>query len=127
VALNARCGHSEDLSMGVVDRTMFHSDNSYFYPSCRILARRYRTNTVSNTAFRGFGGPQGMLFAERMMDHLAYTLSKDPLDVRKDNFYKTGRDHTPYGMQVSENLLQDLVGQLEKSCDYRARRAEITA
>jgi xanthine dehydrogenase large subunit len=127
VALNARCGHSEDLSMGVVDRTMFHSDNSYFYPTCRILTRRYRTNTVSNTAFRGFGGPQGMLFAERMMDHLAYTLSKDPLDVRKDNFYKSGRDHTPYGMQVSDNLLHDLVGQLERTSDYRARREEITA
>ena len=100
VALNARCGHSEDLSMGVVDRTMFHSDNSYFYPTCRVLTRRMRTNTVSNTAFRGFGGPQGMTFAERMMDHVAYTLGKDPLEIRKLNFYQGDRDHTPYGMKV---------------------------
>jgi len=127
VALNARCGHSEDLSMGVVDRTMFHSDNSYFYPSCRVLTRRLRTNTVSNTAFRGFGGPQGMTFAERMMDHVAYTLGKDPLEIRKANFYQGDRDHTPYGMKVEDNLLQPLVAQLEASSDYWARREEITA
>jgi len=127
VALNARCGHSEDLSMGVVDRTMFHSDNSYFYPTCRVLTRRLRTNTVSNTAFRGFGGPQGMTFAERMMDHVAYTLGKDPLEIRKLNFYQGDRDHTPYGMKVEDNLLQPLVAQLEASSDYWARREEITA
>jgi xanthine dehydrogenase large subunit len=61
VTLSARCGYSEDLSLGVVDRSMFHADNAYYYPACRILTRRMRTNTVSNTAFRGFGGPQGML------------------------------------------------------------------
>jgi xanthine dehydrogenase large subunit len=127
VVLNARCGHSEDLSMGVVDRTMFHSDNSYFYPTCRVLTRRMRTNTVSNTAFRGFGGPQGMTFAERMMDHVAYTLGKDPLEIRKANFYQVDRDHTPYGMKVEDNLLQPLVAQLEASSDYWARREEITA
>ncbi|MEB3323469.1 MAG: molybdopterin cofactor-binding domain-containing protein, partial [Synechococcaceae cyanobacterium] len=82
VTFNARCGHSEDLSLGVIDRTMFHADNTYFYPNARILSRRMRTNTVSNTAFRGFGGPQGMLFAERMMDHIACVLGRDPLDVR---------------------------------------------
>ncbi|MCX5577607.1 xanthine dehydrogenase molybdopterin binding subunit [Kaistia terrae] len=127
VVLNARCGHSEDLSMGVVDRTMFHSDNSYFYPTCRVLTRRMRTNTVSNTAFRGFGGPQGMTFAERMMDHVAYTLGKDPLEIRKLNFYQGDRDHTPYGMKVEDSLLQPLVTQLEASSDYWARREEITA
>lgn len=126
VALLARCGHSEDLSMGVVDRTMFHSDNSYFYPQCRVLTRRYRTNTVSNTAFRGFGGPQGMVFAERMMDQIAYRLGKDPLDVRKANFYSAGRDRTPYGQQVTDNLLHELVAELETTSDYRARREEIT-
>jgi xanthine dehydrogenase large subunit len=127
VTLNARCGHSEDLSMGVIDRTMFHSDNSYFYPTCRVSTRRMRTNTVSNTAFRGFGGPQGMTFAERMMDHVAYTLGKDPLEIRKANFYQGDRDHTPYGMKVEDNLLQPLVAQLEASSDYWARREEITA
>ena len=126
VTLAARCGYSEDLSLGVVDRTMFHADNSYYYPACRILTRRMRTNTVSNTAFRGFGGPQGMLFAERMMDHIAYVTGKDPLDVRKANFYgEVGRDRTPYGMRVEDNILNEIVSDLEVTSDYRSRRQEI--
>ncbi len=126
VTLNARCGHSEDLSLGVVDRAMFHADNAYFYPNCRILSRRLRTNTVSNTAFRGFGGPQGMIFAERMMDHIAYTLGRDPLDVRKANFYGgAGRDRTPYNMRVEDNMLLELVVELERSSEYWARRKTI--
>jgi xanthine dehydrogenase large subunit len=126
VTLSARCGHSEDLSLGVVDRTMFHADNAYYYPSCRIVTRRMRTNTVSNTAFRGFGGPQGMLFAERMMDHIAYATGRDPLDVRKANFYEgVGRDRTPYGMRVEDNILHELVAEIERTSDYRARRQAI--
>ena len=78
-----------------------------------------RTNTVSNTAFRGFGGPQGMLFAERMMDHIAYATGRDPLDVRKANFYGgAGRDRTPYGMRVEDNILHELVAELERTSDY---------
>jgi xanthine dehydrogenase large subunit len=127
VTLSARCGHSEDLSLGVVDRTMFHADNSYYYPACKITTRRMRTNTVSNTAFRGFGGPQGMLFAERMMDHIAYVTGRDPLDVRKANFYgDAGRDRTPYGMRVEDNILHELVADLEMNSNYRERRQEIT-
>jgi xanthine dehydrogenase large subunit len=126
VTLSARCGYSEDLSLGVVDRTMFHADNAYYYPVCKILTRRMRTNTVSNTAFRGFGGPQGMLFAERMMDHIAYVTGRDPLDVRKTNFYGgVGRDRTPYGMRVEDNILNEIVGDLEVTSEYRARRAAI--
>jgi xanthine dehydrogenase large subunit len=126
VTLSARCGYSEDLSLGVIDRAMFHSDNAYYYPSCRILTRRMRTNTVSNTAFRGFGGPQGMLFAERMMDHIAFATGKDPLDVRKANFYGgVGRDRTPYGMRVEDNLLNEIVSDLELTSNYRPRRQEI--
>jgi xanthine dehydrogenase large subunit len=128
VTLNARCGHSEDLSLGVVDRSMFHADNAYFYPNCRILSRRLKTNTVSNTAFRGFGGPQGMMFAERMMDHIAYTLGRDPLDVRKANFYGgAGRDRTPYNMRVEDNILLELVVELERSSEYWARRKTIAS
>jgi xanthine dehydrogenase large subunit len=124
--LNARCGHSEDLSLGVVDRSMFHADNSYFYPSCRIVSKRLRTNTVSNTAFRGFGGPQGMMFAERMMDHIAYSLGRDPLDVRKSNFYSgVGRDRTPYNMRVEDNILPELVAELERTSEYWERRKSI--
>ena len=81
---------------GVCDRTMFHADNAYFYPAYHIKSRRLRTNTVSNTAFRGFGGPQGMMFAERMMDAIAVETGLDPLDVRKRNLYGRGRDVTPY-------------------------------
>jgi xanthine dehydrogenase large subunit len=124
--LSARCGYSEDLSLGVIDRAMFHADNAYYYPACRILTRRMRTNTVSNTAFRGFGGPQGMLFAERMMDHIAFATGKDPLDVRKANFYGgVGRDRTPYGMRVEDNLLNEIVSDLELTSNYRSRRQEI--
>src|SRR3990172_10994276 len=106
---------------------MFHADNAYYYPAARIVGRRMRTNTVSNTAFRGFGGPQGMLFAERMLDDIAYTLGYDPLDVRIANFYEgAGRDRTPYNMRVEDNCLQELVGRLEKTSDYRQRRRAVT-
>jgi xanthine dehydrogenase large subunit len=118
----ARCGYSADLSQGVNDRTMFHADNAYFFPAARVRSRRLRTNTVSNTAFRGFGGPQGMLFAERMMSGAAVKLGLDPLDVRKRNFYGRGRDLTPYGMRVEDNILEEIVSKLEASSDYRARR-----
>ena len=125
--LLARCGYSADLSLGVNDRAMFHADNAYFYPAVRIHSRRLRTNTVSNTAFRGFGGPQGMMFAERMMDAIAITLGLDALDVRKRNFYGDGRDLTPYGMKLEDNILAALVAELERTSDYRRRRKEIAA
>jgi len=126
VTLSARCGYSEDLSLGVVDRAMFHADNAYFYQAVRIRTRRMRTNTVSNTAFRGFGGPQGMLFAERMMDHIAYSTGRDPLEVRKANFYGgAGRDKTPYGMRVEDNILPELVAEIERTSDYWKRRTAI--
>ena len=122
----ARCGYSADLSIGVVDRTMFHSDNAYFYPAARIGTRRLMTNTVSNTAFRGFGGPQGMVLAERMMDSIAIERGIDPLTVRKRNFYRTGeRDETPYGMRVEDNILKDLVATLERTSEYWHRRDDI--
>ena len=126
-ALNARCGYSADLSMAVCDRAMFHADNAYYYPSARILSRRVRTDTVSNTAFRGFGGPQGMMLAERMMDDIACRLGLDPLDVRKRNLYGRGRDVTPYGMKVGDNTLSRLVRELEKTSGYRERRKGIAA
>jgi xanthine dehydrogenase large subunit len=126
-SLLSRCGYSVDLSLGVNDRAMFHADNSYYYPAVSIKSRRLRTNTVSNTAFRGFGGPQGMMLAERMMDEIAYAQGLDPLDVRKRNFYVAGRDKTPYGMKVVDNIIHEVVSELEKTSDYRARRAAIKA
>ena len=125
VNFDARCGCSADLSLGVVDRTMFHADNAYFYPACRVSTRRVRTNTVSNTAFRGFGGPQGMVFAERMMDAIAIELGLDPLTVRKRNLYGPGRDITPYGMKVHDNIAPRLIRKLERDSAYVARRREI--
>jgi xanthine dehydrogenase large subunit len=127
VAFLARCGYSADLSQGVNDRTMFHADNSYYYPAAKILSRRLRTDTVSNTAFRGFGGPQGMVFAERMMEAIAIRRGLDPLDVRKANLYGSGRDVTPYGMQVPDNIAPEIIAALEASSDYRARRQAVTA
>ncbi|MCA3676179.1 MAG: molybdopterin-dependent oxidoreductase [Methylobacterium sp.] len=124
--LDARCGYSADLTIGVVDRAMFHSDNAYFLPEARIASRRLKTNTVSNTAFRGFGGPQGMVGIEAVMDAIAHSLGRDPLDIRKANFYRPGRDVTPYGMTVFDiETLLPLVERLELTSDYRARRQEI--
>ncbi|MEC9343292.1 MAG: xanthine dehydrogenase molybdopterin binding subunit, partial [Pseudomonadota bacterium] len=125
VTFSGRCGYSADLSLGVNDRTMFHADNSYFYPQVRIHSKRVRTNTVSNTAFRGFGGPQGMVFAERLMDQIAVETGEDPLEIRKRNFYRAKRDVTPFGMKVGDNILKELVGQLEKTSDYQKRRKAI--
>jgi len=121
----ARCGFSADLSGPVTDRALFHADNGYFYPDVRLASRPFRTNTVSNTAFRGFGGPQGALAAERIVEEVAFALGRDPLDIRKRNFYGPGRDVTPYHQTVEDNILPRLVDQLESSSDYRARRAAI--
>ena len=125
VEFNARCGYSADLSLGVNDRAMFHADNAYYYPAARIHSRRVRTDTVSNTAFRGFGGPQGMLFAERMMDSVAITLGLDPLEVRKRNLYAPGRDVTPYGMRMADHVTTRLIQRLERTSGYAARRRAI--
>jgi xanthine dehydrogenase large subunit len=125
VSLASRCGYSADLSASINDRAMFHADNGYYLPAARIVTKRTKTHTVSNTAFRGFGGPQGMMAGERMIDDIAWTLGLDPLDVRKRNFYGEGRDVTPYGMQVTDNILPELIETLERTSDYRARRREI--
>jgi xanthine dehydrogenase large subunit len=124
---NARAGCSLDLTSGVVDRTMFHADNSYWLPELDIRSRRLKTHTVSNTAFRGFGGPQGMLGMERIIDAIAWATGRDPLDVRKANFYAPGRDVTPYGQTVADNIILPLVETLEQTSEYRRRRKEIEA
>ncbi len=127
VQLAARCGHSVDLSPGVVDRAMFHADNAYYLPVSAIRSKRLKTNTVSNTAFRGFGGPQGMMAIERAIDAIAWKLKLDPLDVRLNNLYGAGRDTTPYGMQIKDNVLPELIAELARTSGYRTRRKEIAA
>ncbi|MBP7065294.1 xanthine dehydrogenase molybdopterin binding subunit [Ferrovibrio sp.] len=128
VTLAGRGGCSADLTNAVVDRAMFHADSSYFLPDVRITGLRCRSNTVSNTAFRGFGGPQGMAATEYVVDHIARHLGLDALDVRLANLYgETGRNITPYGQTITDNILPDLIPQLVESADYRRRRAEIDA
>ncbi len=127
VNFRARVGYSADLSGAICDRAMFHADNAYYYPAFNIATRRLKTNTVSNTAFRGFGGPQGMVFAEAMMQAIAIQTGLDALDVRKRNFYGPRRDVTPYGQKLRDNVLEEIVGQLEKTSAYRKRRKEIDA
>jgi len=123
-----RAGHSADLSGAIADRALFHADNAYYLPAVTVDSLRLRTHTVSNTAFRGFGGPQGMFGIEEVIDAIARALRLDPLDVRKCNLYGIGeRDLTPYGQRVTDNVLHRLVDELEADCDYRARRAAIVA
>ena len=121
-----RCGISSDLSGPIADRAMFHSDNAYYLPNVSITSYRCKTNTVSNTAFRGFGGPQGMVGIERVIDAIAQQIGKDPLSVRKANLYGVDkRNITPYKMKVRDNILPGLIAELEVSSDYGARRQEI--
>jgi xanthine dehydrogenase large subunit len=127
--LASRCGYSPDLSGPVNDRALFHLDNAYFLENVSILSLRCRTNTVSNTAFRGFGGPQGLFAIESVLDAVARSLGRDPLDVRRVNFYGPSdgnvRNSTHYGMRVEDNIAPALVDKLAATSDYAHRRAEV--
>jgi len=122
----AHCGFSADLSGPVADRAVFHTDNAYFLSDVDIVSHRSKLNTQSHTAFRGFGGPQGMMLIETVMGDIARQLQIDPLDVRLRNLYGDApRNTTPYGMTVEDNILPALMNQLANDCDYRKRRTEI--
>jgi xanthine dehydrogenase large subunit len=123
----SRCGFSADLSHAINDRAMFHADNAYALQAAEIVSHRARTHTVSNTAFRGFGGPQGMMGIERAMDAVALSLGKDPLDVRLANLYGVSGDVTPYGQRVTDSVARELMTELAAACAYRARRSAIRA
>jgi xanthine dehydrogenase large subunit len=133
-----RCGWAQDLSLPVADRAMLHADNCYHLPHIRIESHRLKTNTQSATAYRGFGGPQGMIGIERVMDHAAFAVGRDPVSVRRANFYADRADAsggsisakmmpqtTPYHMPVEDFIGDALVSELERTSDYAARRAEI--
>ncbi|MBZ9760592.1 xanthine dehydrogenase molybdopterin binding subunit [Mesorhizobium sp. CA8] len=127
-----RCGFSADLSGPVGDRALFHCDNAYFYPAVHAKSAPLYTNTVSNTAFRGFGGPQGMAGAERVIDEVAFAVGKDSLEIRKLNFYDPmeaigERSVTPYHQKVEDCIIQRIVAELEESANYARRRREISA
>jgi xanthine dehydrogenase large subunit len=126
--LAGNCGYSPDLSGSIVDRAMFHADNAYFLGNATINGHRCKTNTASNTAYRGFGGPQGMLAIEEVMDAVARSLGKDPLAVRKLNYYgKTARNVTHYHQTVEHNMLTEMTSDLEASSEYAKRREDIRA
>jgi len=128
IDLAGNCGYSPDLSGSIVDRAMFHSDNAYYLGDATIHGHRCKTNTASNTAYRGFGGPQGMVAIEEIMDAVARELGKDPLEVRKRNYYgKTERNVTPYYQTVEHNMLEEMTAELEASSEYAKRREEIRA
>ena len=136
-----RCGWAQDLSLPVADRAMLHSDNAYLLPACRIESHRLKTNMQSATAYRGFGGPQGMIAIERVLDHIAYDLGKDPVKVRCLNYYAARDDSsgasggdisnqneyntTPYGMAVEDFELHGMTASLLETSDYAARRAAV--
>ncbi len=122
------CGYSPDLSAAIADRAMFHADNAYYLDHVHIVSHRCKTNTVSNTAFRGFGGPQGMMGIEHVVDEIARHLRVDPLIVRKRNFYgKADRNVTPYHMTVEDNIIPELVQELERTTEYASRRQDVAA
>jgi xanthine dehydrogenase large subunit len=136
LSMAANCGFSADLSGPVADRAVFHADNAYFLQDVEIASYRCKLNTQSHTAFRGFGGPQGMIIIETILSDVARHLQLDPLDVRLRNLYSdeviagpaqppTRRDTTHYGMLVEQNILQPLLATLARSAQYRQRRTAI--
>nr|MBP7567467.1 xanthine dehydrogenase molybdopterin binding subunit [Burkholderiaceae bacterium] len=126
--LAANCGFSADLSGPVADRAVFHVDNAYHLADVEIASYRCKTHTQSHTAFRGFGGPQGVILIEAILSDIARALGLDPLTVRQRNFYdKADRDTTHYGMRVEDNILEPLVSRLAETSGYRARRKAIAA
>ena len=145
-----RCGWSQDLSLAVADRAMLHADNCYHLPDIRIESHRLKTNTCSATAYRGFGGPQGIVGIERVMDHIAHVVKCDPVQVRRANYYRsmaptgpgTGRrfggphsphpeqfqpQTTPFHMEVEDFIADKMTDDLVQRANYAARRAEIAA
>ena len=126
IEMAAQAGFSADLTGPVVTRAVCHLDNAYYLNDVSIDAFSCKTNTQSNTAFRGFGGPQGAIAIEYMIDNIARKLGKDALEVRKLNYYgNDDRNVTPYGQTVEDNVIVELTEQLEQSSDYAARRKVI--
>ncbi len=124
--LAGNCGYSPDLSGAIVDRAMFHADNAYYLGNALITGHRCKTHTASNTAYRGFGGPQGMLAIENIIDHIARYLNKDPLDIRRINLYgKNDRNMTHYHQVVEDNYLNEMIDELAESSEYQKRRQAI--
>ncbi len=128
VEMWADAGWTQDLSLAILDRGLFHLDNAYHLPALRFVGRVARTNKASNTAFRGFGGPQGVAVIEAILDRAADRLGIDPAELRRRNYYGPApRDRTPYDQPVPAPRLERIHGELCASSDYAARRAAIDA
>lgn len=126
VELNSDAGSSTDLSRAILERAMFHAENAYYIPDISITGKAYKTNLPSNTAFRGFGGPQGMAVIENAIDRIARFLKKEPAEIRKLNFYGINQDNlSPYGEVIENNRLHIIFDRLVNSSGYYARRNEI--
>ncbi len=126
IDINLDAGCTTDLTMAIMERAMFHVDNAYFIPNLRVIGNTWKTNKPSNTAFRGFGGPQGMAVIETIIDRIARFLGKDAIEIRKRNFYKTGTNSiTHYGQKVENIRLPLIYNQLIKSSGYFERRQQI--
>lgn len=125
IDLAADCGYSIDLSLAIVYRALFHCDNCYYLPNAEIIGHLCKTNKVSNTAFRGFGGPQGMLCIEQIVDEIARYLQKDPLEVRQANLYTKEKNTTHYGQKIPNQKAKTLVAKIVKSSNYKKRRKQI--
>ena len=121
-------GWSLDLSLPVTDRALFHLDNAYYIPNVRFQGRVAKTNVTSHTAFRGFGGPQGMLVIEEILGRIASKLSLPPEQVRQRNFYHgSGETNTThYGEEVEGNRIARIWEELLSSSDFTTRRAAIS-
>ena len=126
IMMASRCGISPDLSGAINDRAIYHIDNAYFLPNIEINSYRCKTNTVSNTAFRGFGGPQGMFCIENIIENIAQKLNREASEIRKINFYKDKiKNTTHYGMRITDNVIEDIFNKLIKKSNYKKRKAEI--
>ena len=126
IMMASRCGISADLSGAINDRAIYHIDNAYFLPNIEINSYRCKTNTVSNTAFRGFGGPQGMFCIENIIENIAQKLNREASEIRKINFYKDKiKNTTHYGMKITDNVIEDIFNKLIKKSNYKKRKIEI--
>ncbi len=125
VDLYSNGGAYADLSTAIMERAMLHADSAYFLPNVEINGRVCRTNITSNTAFRGFGGPQGALVMESIIEEMSQVLKIDPLSIREKNYYKEGFDTAPYGQKIENNTLPELFTTIKTSVDYDKKRAEI--
>ena len=126
ITMAMRSGNVADLSSGVLARSLCHGDNCYYLPNVRLRGYPCKTNTVSNTAFRGFGGPQGMIVIETILEHIAYHLGTTLDEIRKINYYgKKERNITPYGQIIKDNIIVELSDKLMREINYEERKKEI--